>query len=100
MKLVARAELVSWSHIQSNDSNLFYCQIIGSFVYSVLRRFLPEEKVESINGLTLTADGKGAVFDVSAEDLDQFLAGIFLHFPVADLPMDIYNHPTIVIQNF
>ncbi|XP_016497180.2 LOW QUALITY PROTEIN: DEAD-box ATP-dependent RNA helicase 7 [Nicotiana tabacum] len=46
-----------------------------SFVYSVLRRFLPGEKVESINGLTLTADGKGAVFDVSAEDLDQFLAG-------------------------
>ncbi|KAK4358245.1 hypothetical protein RND71_023855 [Anisodus tanguticus] len=46
-----------------------------SFVYSVLRRFLPEEKVESINGLTLTADGKGAVFDVSAEHLDEFLAG-------------------------
>ncbi|TMW91747.1 hypothetical protein EJD97_013939 [Solanum chilense] len=46
-----------------------------SFVYSVLRRFLPEEKVESINGLTLTADGKGAVFDVAAEHLDEFLSG-------------------------
>ncbi|CAK9161036.1 unnamed protein product [Ilex paraguariensis] len=46
-----------------------------SFAYGVLRRFLPEEKVESIMGLALTADGKGAVFDVPAEDLDTFLAG-------------------------
>ncbi|KAA8533812.1 hypothetical protein F0562_031329 [Nyssa sinensis] len=46
-----------------------------SFAYSVLRRFLPEEKVEAIKGLALTADGKGAVFDVHAEDLDTFLAG-------------------------
>ncbi|CAK9135195.1 unnamed protein product [Ilex paraguariensis] len=46
-----------------------------SFAYGVLRRFLPEEKVESIKGLALTADGKGAVFDVSDEDLDTFLAG-------------------------
>ncbi|CAI9774995.1 unnamed protein product [Fraxinus pennsylvanica] len=46
-----------------------------SFAYSVLRRFLPEEKVESIKGLALTADGNGAVFDVAAEDLDAFLAG-------------------------
>ncbi|XP_071709520.1 DEAD-box ATP-dependent RNA helicase 7-like [Rutidosis leptorrhynchoides] len=46
-----------------------------SFAYGVLRRFLPEEKVESIQGLALTADQKGAVFDVAAEDLDTFLAG-------------------------
>ncbi|KAF5480313.1 hypothetical protein F2P56_001073 [Juglans regia] len=46
-----------------------------SFAYSVLRRFLPEEKVEAVKGLALTADGKGAVFDVPAEDLDTFLAG-------------------------
>ncbi|XP_027103898.2 DEAD-box ATP-dependent RNA helicase 7-like isoform X1 [Coffea arabica] len=46
-----------------------------SFAYSVLRRFLPEEKVESIKGLALTADGKGAVFDVAAEDLDFFVKG-------------------------
>ncbi|KAG6391926.1 hypothetical protein SASPL_149690 [Salvia splendens] len=36
--------------------------------------FLPEEKVESIRGLSLTADGKGAVFDVASEDLDHFIA--------------------------
>ncbi|KAL0359006.1 UNVERIFIED_CONTAM: DEAD-box ATP-dependent RNA helicase 7 [Sesamum angustifolium] len=46
-----------------------------SFAYGVLRRFLPEDKVESIKGLALTADGKGAVFDVAAQDLDTFLAG-------------------------
>ncbi|PON69992.1 DEAD-box ATP-dependent RNA helicase [Parasponia andersonii] len=46
-----------------------------SFAYGVLRRFLPEEKVESIKGLTLTADGRGAVFDVAVEDLDLFLTG-------------------------
>ncbi|KAL8050960.1 hypothetical protein ABFX02_06G114600 [Erythranthe guttata] len=46
-----------------------------SFVYGVLRRFLPEDKVESIKGLALTADGKGAVFDVASADLDIFLAG-------------------------
>ncbi|KAL1550800.1 DEAD-box ATP-dependent RNA helicase 7 [Salvia divinorum] len=46
-----------------------------SFAYGALRRFLPEEKVESIKGLSLTADGKGAVFDVAVDDLDAFLAG-------------------------
>lgn len=46
-----------------------------SFAYGALRRFLPEDKVESIQGLSLTADGNGAVFDVAAEDLDTFLAG-------------------------
>ncbi|XP_054781364.1 DEAD-box ATP-dependent RNA helicase 7-like [Prosopis cineraria] len=46
-----------------------------SFAFGILRRFLPQEKVDSIKGLTLTADGNGAVFDVSAEDLDTFLNG-------------------------
>ncbi|XP_028756428.1 DEAD-box ATP-dependent RNA helicase 7-like [Neltuma alba] len=46
-----------------------------SFAYGILRRFLPEEKVEAVKGLTLTADGNGSVFDVPAEDLDIYLAG-------------------------
>ncbi|KAL8247933.1 hypothetical protein R6Q59_009149 [Mikania micrantha] len=46
-----------------------------SFAYGILRRFLPEEKVESIQGLALTADQRGAVFDVAVEDLNSFLAG-------------------------
>ncbi|XP_059629413.1 DEAD-box ATP-dependent RNA helicase 7-like [Cornus florida] len=46
-----------------------------SFAYGVLRSFLPEEKVEAVKGLALTADGTGVVFDVPAEDLDTLLAG-------------------------
>uniref|UniRef100_A0A9I9CLA2 DEAD-box ATP-dependent RNA helicase 7 n=1 Tax=Cucumis melo TaxID=3656 RepID=A0A9I9CLA2_CUCME len=46
-----------------------------SFAYSILRRFLPEEKVESVKGMSLTADGYSAVFDVKTEDLDAFLTG-------------------------
>ena len=49
------------------------------FAYGVLRRFLPDEKVEQLKGLALTADGKGAVFDVPAEDVDLFIAGIFFY---------------------
>lgn len=59
---------------------------------------MPEEKVESINGLTLTADGKGAVFDVAAEHLDEFLSGIVLHISADDsMNMSHYNHSTVVV---
>ncbi|GJS30700.1 DEAD-box ATP-dependent RNA helicase 7 [Tanacetum coccineum] len=44
-----------------------------SFAYGVLRRFLPEEKVESVRGLALTIDKK--VIPSSADDLDTYLAG-------------------------
>ncbi|TYH98275.1 hypothetical protein ES332_A12G298900v1 [Gossypium tomentosum] len=46
-----------------------------SFVFGVLKRSLPEEKVQSVQGLTLTADGMGAVFDVAEDDVGTFLAG-------------------------
>ncbi|KAL2602034.1 hypothetical protein AAZV13_10G203500 [Glycine max] len=46
-----------------------------SYGYSILRRFLPEEKVEAVKGLSLTADGNGVVFDVPAKDLDIYLNG-------------------------
>lgn len=45
------------------------------FAFSVMRRILPEDKVESVTGMSLTADGNGAVFDVKKEDVDTFLAG-------------------------
>lgn len=57
---------------------------------------MPEEKVESIKGLTLTADGNGAVFDVALEDLDTFLAGTvsrWLCIINTDMPTNyIYQH--------
>ncbi|CAN0902624.1 DEAD-box ATP-dependent RNA helicase 7 [Linum grandiflorum] len=46
-----------------------------SYAYSIMKRFLPEDKVESVKGITLTADGKGAVFDVASADVDIFIAG-------------------------
>ncbi|KAG7606991.1 DEAD-box ATP-dependent RNA helicase 7 [Arabidopsis thaliana] len=46
-----------------------------SFVYGMLRRVLPDDKVEMIEGLSLTADKTGAVFDVKQSDLDLFIAG-------------------------
>ncbi|ESQ31709.1 hypothetical protein EUTSA_v10003756mg [Eutrema salsugineum] len=45
-----------------------------SAAFTTLRRFLPEDKVNSIEGLTLTADGQGAVFDVAQSDVDLFIA--------------------------
>ncbi|KAK6926332.1 DEAD/DEAH box helicase domain [Dillenia turbinata] len=44
-------------------------------VFGTLRRFLPEDKVNALTGLSITADGSGAVFDVPSEDLDEYLAG-------------------------
>ncbi|XP_073011958.1 DEAD-box ATP-dependent RNA helicase 7 [Typha latifolia] len=46
-----------------------------SFAFSILRRFIPDEKVEGVKGLSLTADGMGAVFDVPADDVAAFLEG-------------------------
>ncbi|KAJ8771387.1 hypothetical protein K2173_026564 [Erythroxylum novogranatense] len=74
-------EIKTRSLLTSMDNHVSLLLEVGrpifgpSFVFGVLRRFLPEEKVESIKGLTITADGKGAVFDVAAEDVDTFLAG-------------------------
>ena len=60
-----------------NCDNVFTKSLLAfvSFAYGVLRRFLAEEKVEAVKGLTLTAEGSGVVFDVPAEDLDTYLAG-------------------------
>ena len=33
-----------------------------SFTFGTLRRFIPEDKVDGVQGLALTADGQGAVF--------------------------------------
>ncbi|CAN1842586.1 DEAD-box ATP-dependent RNA helicase 7 [Linum perenne] len=46
-----------------------------SYAYSIMKRFLPEDKVESVKGMALTADGKGAVFDVATTDVDTFISG-------------------------
>lgn len=49
--------------------------VVVSFAFGTLRRFIPEDKVDAVQGLALTADGQGAVFDVPAKDLDIYLNG-------------------------
>ncbi|KAJ3690666.1 hypothetical protein LUZ61_019830 [Rhynchospora tenuis] len=44
-----------------------------SFAFTTLRRILPDEKISAIKGMSLTADGMGAVFDVPCEDVDTFV---------------------------
>ncbi|XP_008812489.2 DEAD-box ATP-dependent RNA helicase 7-like [Phoenix dactylifera] len=46
-----------------------------SVAFSILKRFMPDEKIEGVKGLSLTADGMGAVFDVPADDVDAFIEG-------------------------
>ncbi|XP_071929544.1 DEAD-box ATP-dependent RNA helicase 7-like isoform X2 [Coffea arabica] len=76
-KAAGYSEIKSRSILTSMENHVTLLLECGRPIYtpSVLRRFLPEEKVESIKGLALTADGKGAVFDVAAEDLDFFVKG-------------------------
>ncbi|XP_075484208.1 DEAD-box ATP-dependent RNA helicase 7-like [Primulina tabacum] len=80
-KAAGYTEIKSRSLLTSMENNVTVLLECGkpihspSFAYGVLRRFLPEEKVVSIKGLSLTSNGNGAVFDVAAEDLDMFLAG-------------------------
>lgn len=58
--------------------DLLILLVVISYAFGILRRFVPEEKVDGVQGLSLTADGTGAVFDVPANDLDAFLAGKIL----------------------
>ncbi|XP_074319623.1 DEAD-box ATP-dependent RNA helicase 7-like [Silene latifolia] len=44
-----------------------------TFAFGMLRKVLPEDKVESVQGLGITADQTGAVFDVPVNDLETFL---------------------------
>lgn len=43
---------------------------------SILRGFLSNEKIEGVKGLSLTANGMGVVFDVPADDVNAFTAGM------------------------
>ncbi|KAF2610339.1 hypothetical protein F2Q70_00011058 [Brassica cretica] len=52
----------------------FSLEALSSVVSMPSGESLSEDKVNSIEGLTLTADGQGAVFNVVQSDLDQFIA--------------------------
>ncbi|ESW15329.1 hypothetical protein PHAVU_007G063700 [Phaseolus vulgaris] len=80
-KAVGYTEIKQRSLLTSMENHVTLLLEIGkpiftpSFAYGILRRFLPEEKVEAVKGLSLTADGNGAVFDVPVEELDTYLSG-------------------------
>ncbi|KAK1632903.1 hypothetical protein QYE76_007218 [Lolium multiflorum] len=42
---------------------------------SVLRRFIPESKLSDVQGMVLTADGAGAIFDVPSEEVQSYIQG-------------------------
>ena len=46
----------------------------SSYVWTFLRRHLPEHKLNEVRGMTLTADGTGAVFDVPFSDAEEYVA--------------------------
>lgn len=46
-----------------------------TYAFSILRKIMPEENITGIRGMSLTADGTGAVFDVPNDHVDLFLAG-------------------------
>ncbi|TVU08877.1 hypothetical protein EJB05_42300, partial [Eragrostis curvula] len=45
------------------------------FGFTILKRFMPEDKLSDIKGATLTADGTGVVFDVPAADAEDYIQG-------------------------
>lgn len=48
------------------------------FAFTILKRFMPEDKLADVKGATLTADGTGVVFDVPAADVEDYIQGIML----------------------
>jgi ATP-dependent RNA helicase DDX21 len=46
------------------------------YVISTLKRFMPEDRLSNVQGVALTADGRGAVFDVPSAEVQDYLQGI------------------------
>ncbi|PPR94482.1 hypothetical protein GOBAR_AA26182 [Gossypium barbadense] len=72
-KAAGYSEIKSRSLLTSMENHVTLLLEAGKPIYTL--SFLPEEKVQSVQGLTLTADGMGAVFDVAEDDVGTFLAG-------------------------
>ncbi|KAM0916498.1 hypothetical protein ACQ4PT_010119 [Festuca glaucescens] len=46
-----------------------------SYVISTLKRFMPEDRLSNVQGVALTSDGRGAVFDVPSAEVQDYLQG-------------------------
>jgi ATP-dependent RNA helicase DDX21 len=53
------------------------------YVISTLKRFMPEDRLSNVQGVALTSDGRGAVFDVPSEEVQDYLQGITLFCTVS-----------------
>jgi ATP-dependent RNA helicase DDX21 len=46
-----------------------------AFAITTLKRFMPEDRLSDVHGITLTSDGTGAVFDVPASEVQDYIQG-------------------------
>ncbi|KAM0885432.1 hypothetical protein ACQ4PT_030357 [Festuca glaucescens] len=46
-----------------------------TYVLSTLKRFMPEDRLSNVQGVALTSDGRGAVFDVPSAVVQDYLQG-------------------------
>eukprot|EP00252_Welwitschia_mirabilis_P019382 TRINITY_DN4463_c0_g1_i4.p1 TRINITY_DN4463_c0_g1~~TRINITY_DN4463_c0_g1_i4.p1 ORF type:complete len:711 (-),score=174.01 TRINITY_DN4463_c0_g1_i4:212-2344(-) len=46
-----------------------------TYAFNILRKFVPEQKVADVKGMSLTADSKSVVFDVPIDDVDTYSSG-------------------------
>ncbi|KAG8057455.1 hypothetical protein GUJ93_ZPchr0002g24152 [Zizania palustris] len=47
----------------------------AGYVIFTLKRFMPEDRLADVKGITLTADGVGAVFDVPSAEVEDYIQG-------------------------
>lgn len=80
-KAVGYTDIKKRSLLSSSDNYVTLILEIGkpiyspSFAYGILRRSFPDDKIDMVKSLSLTADGSAAVFDVPAEDVDSYING-------------------------
>uniref|UniRef100_A0A0D6QTU2 RNA helicase n=1 Tax=Araucaria cunninghamii TaxID=56994 RepID=A0A0D6QTU2_ARACU len=80
-KIAGYTEVKKRSLLSSQEDTVTLMLRVGkvmytpSYAFTVLKRIIPEEKISGISGMSLTADGTGAVFDVPSQDADLYLAG-------------------------
>lgn len=67
------------------------------FAFTILKRFMPEEKLADVKGATLTTDGTGVVFDVPAADVEDYIQGIMEPSLVREIIIDWYKHENILL---
>uniref|UniRef100_A0A0E0IMI1 DEAD-box ATP-dependent RNA helicase 7 n=1 Tax=Oryza nivara TaxID=4536 RepID=A0A0E0IMI1_ORYNI len=80
-KAVGYTDIKKRSLLSSMDNHTTLLLLTGrsvyaaGFVLSTLKRFMPEERLADVKGITITADGTGAVFDVPSAEVEDYIQG-------------------------